>query len=65
MQMHKMYINGWIKSDSGETFDKLNPATEESIGKFQKGNEKDVNKAVDVAEDAFDKWSEMPADVEG
>jgi aldehyde dehydrogenase (NAD+) len=61
-----MYINGeWVSSDSGETFDDLNPATEESIGKFQKGNEKDINKAVDAAEDAFELWSETPAPKRG
>lgn len=60
-QPHKIYINGkWADSESGETFDDLNPATEESIGKFQKGNEEDAKKAVDSAEDAFEKWSETP-----
>jgi aldehyde dehydrogenase (NAD+) len=37
----------------------------ERIGEFQKGNENDVNKAVDAAEDAFDKWSETPAPQRG
>jgi aldehyde dehydrogenase (NAD+) len=65
-QIYKIYINGvWVKSSSGETFDDLNPATEESIGKFQKGNEDDVNKSVDAAEDAFEKWSETPAPKRG
>jgi len=66
VQTYKMYINGkWLESFSGETFDDLNPATEQSIGKFQKGNEKDINKAVDAAEDAFEKWSETPAPKRG
>jgi aldehyde dehydrogenase (NAD+) len=66
VQAYKMYINGkWIESDSGETFTRLNPATLEKIGEFQKGNEKDINKAVDAAEDAFEKWSETPAPKRG
>lgn len=56
-----LYINGkWTKSSSGKYFDSINPATEKIIGKFAVGNEKDVKKAVDAAEDAFQKWSEMP-----
>jgi len=61
MPEYKLYINGeWVDSASGKTFDSLNPATEQSIGKFQEGNEADVKKAIDAAEDALEKWSEMP-----
>jgi aldehyde dehydrogenase (NAD+) len=66
MIKHKIYINGeWVDSESGETFTKINPATLEKIGEFQKGNGKDVKKAVDAAENAFDKWSETPAPKRG
>ena len=66
MQTYKMYINGkWINSSSGETFSRVNPATLETIGKFQKGNEKDINEAVDAAENAFETWSETPAPKRG
>jgi len=66
VQTYKMYINGkWVESDSEETFTRVNPATLEAIGKFQKGNEKDVDEAVDAAEDAFEEWSEMPAPKRG
>lgn len=41
----QQYINGeWIDSESNETIDVINPATEEVIGKVAKGNEKDVEK---------------------
>lgn len=61
-----MYINGeWVESESGETFSRVNPATLETIGKFQQGNKNDVKKAVDAAEKAFEKWSEMPAPKRG
>ena len=66
VQPYKIYIDGkWVNSESGETFTKINPATLEKIGEFQKGNGKDVKKAVDAAEDAFDKWSETPAPKRG
>lgn len=58
---YKMYIGGrWVKSGTGETFESLNPANEKVLGKFQKGNEKDVKKAIDAAHRAFPKWSKMP-----
>jgi aldehyde dehydrogenase (NAD+) len=64
VQVYKMYINGeWVSSK--ETFTRVNPATLEKIGEFQKGNEKDINKAIDAAEDAFEKWSETPAPKRG
>ena len=62
VQKYKIYINGeWTESSSGETFTRSNPAkTDELIGEFQKGNEKDVKRAIDAAEDAFEKWSSLP-----
>lgn len=56
------YIDGkWLKSASKQTFDSLNPATEQSIGKFQKSNKDDVKKAIDSAKKAFPAWRDMPA----
>lgn len=50
----KQYINGeWVDSASGETIDVINPATEEVMGKIAKGNEEDVNKAVDAADKVY------------
>lgn len=59
---YKLFVSGeWIDSESGETFSKVNPANpDEVIGEFQKGNSEDVNKAVDAAEDALEKWSSTP-----
>jgi aldehyde dehydrogenase (NAD+) len=62
MEEHKLFINGeWVESTSGETFDDLNPATLEVIAKLHKASEEDVQRAVDAAEDAFEKWSSTPA----
>ncbi|NCO11147.1 aldehyde dehydrogenase family protein [Candidatus Pacearchaeota archaeon] len=55
------YIDGkWVKS-SGKTFDSLNPATEQIIGKFQKSKREDVLKAISAAKPAFPAWRDMPA----
>ncbi|MCZ2499894.1 aldehyde dehydrogenase family protein, partial [Xylophilus sp. Kf1] len=43
----------WVDSASGETIDVINPATEEVMGKIAKGNEEDVNKAVDAADKVY------------
>ena len=67
VSVNKLYIDGkWVKSDSGKTFDRINPANlNDKIGTFQKGNEKDVSKAVDAAADAFEKWRDTPAPKRG
>ncbi len=59
---YKLFINGeWVESSAGETFDDINPATLEIIGKPHKASEEDVKSAVDSAQDAFDSWSSTPA----
>ncbi len=59
---YKLYINGkWVSSSSGETFKRVNPANyDQVLGKFQQGSKEDVNKAIDAAEDALEKWREVP-----
>ena len=38
------FINGkWQKSSGGETYDVINPATEEIIGKASKASKKDID----------------------
>ncbi len=62
MQEYKLFINGeWTVSSTGETFDDINPATLELIGRFQKASENDVQRAVESAEEVFDYWSGTPA----
>ena len=51
------FINGkWEQSSSGETYDVINPATEEIIGKASKANSKDVQRALKSAEIGLDIW---------
>jgi alpha-ketoglutaric semialdehyde dehydrogenase len=57
------YIDGkWIAASSGETFDNVNPAdTRDFIGRFQASRGEDVNRAVEAARVAFQKWRLVPA----
>jgi len=61
-----MLVGGdWVAAESGETYDVVNPATAEVIGKVPKGGREDASKAVDAAREAFDHgpWPRMtPAD---
>jgi acyl-CoA reductase-like NAD-dependent aldehyde dehydrogenase len=61
MKEYGLYINGeWIKSDSGKTFPTTNPATGEILATFQVGTQKDVDKAIAAAEEAFPRWKKFP-----
>jgi aldehyde dehydrogenase (NAD+) len=62
LKEYKLFINGeWVESSAGETFNDINPATLEIIGKPHKASEEDVKSAVESAHDAFDSWSSTPA----
>ncbi len=62
MKTLPMYINGeFVISNSGKTFDVLNPATEEVIGVITKGTVEDAQAAIDAAEAAQDAWATLPA----
>jgi aldehyde dehydrogenase (NAD+) len=63
----KLYIDGeWADSISEQTFPSDNPAKPKQIlGTFQKGTREDTEKAVDVADEALQKWTETPAPKRG
>ena len=51
------FINGkWQKSLSGETYDVINPATEEVLGKASKANNDDIKLALESASQGFNIW---------
>jgi|TARA_B110001452_G_scaffold259872_1_gene256742 succinate-semialdehyde dehydrogenase/glutarate-semialdehyde dehydrogenase len=55
------YINGkWQKSSDGETYDVINPATEEVLGKASKASEEDVAKALNSAQNGLEIWKKTP-----
>ncbi|MDB9802702.1 NAD-dependent succinate-semialdehyde dehydrogenase [Pelagibacteraceae bacterium] len=56
-EKYGQFIDGkWQKSASGETYDVINPATEEIIGKASKANSVDVQKALKSAENGLKIW---------
>jgi acyl-CoA reductase-like NAD-dependent aldehyde dehydrogenase len=64
----KLFIGGeWVDPSTGESFQTINPATEEAITDIAKGDARDIDRAVAAARKAFDggKWSDMPASKRG
>ncbi len=58
MRKNSMWVGGmWVDAASGETYDVVNPATEELIAKVPLGGKADVDKAVAAARAAFPAWS--------
>ena len=56
------FIDGkWQPSEKKETYDVINPATEELIGKASKATKADVLKALKSAEKGFQIWKKTPA----
>src|SRR5579872_4206414 len=60
---HKNYINGeWVESSGGKGIENRNPAnTDDLVGIFPASSAEDVNRAVEAAKNAFDKWRLTPA----
>ena len=59
---YKNYIGGeWVDAASGETFDIVNPATEEVFATVPSGGREDAQRAIAAAREAFDSgdWSGM------
>ena len=53
------FIDGkWQQSSSGETYEVINPATEEIIGKASKANSKDIQRALRSAQKGLKIWSQ-------
>ena len=51
------FINGkWTKSSSGETYEVINPANEEVIGKASKADKSDIESALISAKKGFEIW---------
>jgi len=59
-EQYDLFINGEFQpSESGETLTVTNPANGEELAKVAKANEKDVDRAVQSAHEAFDSWSKI------
>ena len=61
IQNFKMYINGeWVESSSGKKIETLNPENNEVWATVPEANSKDVDKAVQAAQNAFENtWSKL------
>ncbi len=61
IQNFKMYINGeWVDSSSGKKIETLNPENNEVWATVPEADEKDVDKAVQSAQNAFENnWSRL------
>ncbi|CAF2364132.1 unnamed protein product [Rotaria sp. Silwood2] len=59
VKYHKLFINNeFLDSTTGSTFEVINPATGDIIAEVADGSEKDVDKAIKAAKDAFRLGSE-------
>jgi len=59
-ETHGHYIGGeWVDGDGDETFESVNPATGETLARFHRATESDVQRAVDEAEAAQEQWQAM------
>ena len=55
-----MYIDGeWVGSETGDTINVVNPASEQKIASVPKATRNDVKRAIDAAERAQKKWEDM------
>jgi aldehyde dehydrogenase (NAD+) len=56
-EKYSLFIGGeWVESASQQTFEIVNPATGAVLAKAAAANEKDVERAVDAATNAFQSW---------
>ena len=54
---YELFINGkWQQPTSGSYINSINPATEEKLSEIAAANEADVNKAVQAARQAYEKY---------
>jgi aldehyde dehydrogenase (NAD+) len=57
VETYRHYIGGeWTEGDGGDQFDSVDPATQESLGRFPRGTSGDVQRAVAGAEEAAEGW---------
>ncbi|UHS58750.1 aldehyde dehydrogenase [Agrobacterium vaccinii] len=68
MQRYQHFIGGeWVEPSSGEWFETTEPFSGEAWAEIAKGNERDANRAVEVAHAAFlsEEWSSLTATQRG
>ena len=59
----ELFIDGqWVPSDSGETFDVINPVTAQPMGRAAKAGRSETKRALEAAEKAFQIWRKTTPD---
>jgi acyl-CoA reductase-like NAD-dependent aldehyde dehydrogenase len=59
---YRNYIGGeWVDAASGKTFETRNPANGEVLGVFPLSTTEDMDRAVEAARDAYERWRLVPA----
>jgi succinate-semialdehyde dehydrogenase/glutarate-semialdehyde dehydrogenase len=66
MESYKMLIDGqWVDSENGESFEVINPATEEPFATAPRATKGQVQQALEAAERAFHPWSALSPEQRG
>jgi len=61
MKTYRMYIDGaWCDSESGKTYEAINPALGEPFGAVAEGTRADAQRAVAAANEALTGWRDVP-----
>src|SRR5690625_3476512 len=60
MKKYKMFVGGeWVSSSTNETFESINPYTQQPWATIPEASEDDVNRAIESARNAFyNVWKE-------
>jgi succinate-semialdehyde dehydrogenase/glutarate-semialdehyde dehydrogenase len=57
MKKSQLFINGrWIDGETGNTYDVINPATEDSLATIAYGTRVDAKQALEAAQAAMPAW---------
>ena len=60
-EIHIYIDGGFRKSESKESLDVTNPATQQTLGRVPYTTAGEINKAMDAAQAAFQQWRQVPA----
>src|SRR5699024_4845760 len=60
------FINGeWVKNEEGKTFINYSPSDDSKIGTLARGDDQDIEKAINSSEKAYDEWSKLDPYIRG
>lgn len=59
---YQLYLEGkWVPAETGDTYERRSPATGDLVATFARGNANDMQQAIQIARDAFDRgsWADL------